>query len=136
MNTYETCVKMILDIGKQIQALNKQGYGVLYVTLDDITETKDGFVLNSKHVYSCDSRGYILIDAPFKRNEPYMAPELKSMHTIPSKVYHTCVYYSFKQLVLDFLEEKTPISIYPSKLFFLLERCTVNEPLNREFLYI
>lgn len=136
MKTYETCVKMVLDVGKQIQTLNKQGYGVLYVTLDDITETKDGFVLNSKHLYSCDSSGYILIDAPFKINEPYMSPELKRVDTIPSNVYYTCVYYSFKQLVLDFLEEKDTNSLYPSKLFFLLERCIVNNPLDRVFLYI
>lgn len=135
---YHECTRMILDIGSQVETLRLNGWGLLYISAKDITITTDGSYLLTPEMdlFSCDEDGMILIDRPFTHDKTYMSPELKAVTTLPSKVLYTSVYFSLKPLVLEVLGVDTLARIYPTKLFFLIERCSADNPKERRFLFI
>lgn len=135
---YHECTRMLLDIGSQIEILKENGWGVLYLSVRDISIANDGtyIITPTMELFSCDEKGMILLDRPFTYHKTYMAPELKDITTLPSKVYYTCVYFSLKQLALDVLGIDTISRIYPTKLYFLIERCSEEDPKERIFLFI
>lgn len=135
---YHECTRMLLDIGSQIEILKENGWGVLYLSVRDISIANDGtyIITPTMELFSCDEKGMILLDRPFTYHKTYMAPELKDISTLPSKVYYTCVYFSLKQLALDVLGIDTISRIYPTKLYFLIERCSEEDPKERIFLFI
>jgi hypothetical protein len=135
---YEQCTRMILDIGSQIEILRENGLGILYLSLEDITAMKDGSYLLTPKIdpFSCDEKGMILIDRPFIYNSKIMAPELKTINCLPSNVFYTSSYYSLKNIVVKSMKIDNIQNIYPSKLFFLIERCSDENPTNRVFLFV
>lgn len=135
---YHECTRMLLDIGSQIETLKENGLGLLYISTRDISIAADGtyIVTPTTELFSCDENGMILIDRPYTYNNTYMAPELKDISTLPSKVYYTSVYFSLKQMTLDVLGIDTISRIYPTKLYFLIERCSAEDPKERLFLFI
>ena len=120
----------------------------------------------SKFIYLCDeflldiikngeNGEKILIKSPFTRDDFFLAPELLSIKEIPSFVNYKVSYFSLGYLIMycllgddDFiysedLKEKdtichkmTTLSIKNTKLYWLLERCLVEEPRNRSILFI
>jgi hypothetical protein len=135
---YHECVRMMLDLGSQIETLKEHGWGLLYIDRQDITVTVDGsYILTPvEDLFSCDDRGRILIDRPFTYEETKMAPELKDITTLPSHVYYTCIYYSLKQLMLNVMGLDSIRQLYPTKLYFLMERCGELNPSDRIFVFI
>ena len=135
---YQQCTRMILDIGGQIEALRENGFGLLYISSDDITITSDGsYILTPvEDPVSCDDTGMLLIDRPYVYNKTSMAPELKGIHVLPSKVFYTSVYYSLKPLVLKVMGLDELQSLFPTKLFYLIERCSHDNPKNRFFIFV
>ena len=120
----------------------------------------------SKFVYLCDeflldiikngeNVEKMLISFPFTCDDFFLAPELLSVKEIPSFVNYKVSYFSLGYLIMycllgddDFiysedLKEKdtichkmTTLSIKNTKLYWLLERCLVEEPRNRSILFI
>ena len=120
----------------------------------------------SKFVYLCDeflldiikngeNGEKLLIKSPFTRDDFFLAPELLSVKEIPSFVNYKVSYFSLGYLILscllgydmesdsEDLPEKDKIShrmttlyIKNTKLYWLLERCLVEEPKNRSILFI
>ena len=120
----------------------------------------------SKFVYLCDeflldiikngeNGEKLLIKSPFTRNDFFFSPELLSVKEIPSFVNYKVSYFSLGYLILytllgddsysdnEDLQEKeknshrmTTLSIKNTKLYWLLERCLVEEPKNRSILFI
>ena len=135
---YEQCTRMILDIGRQLEILRENGLGILYLSLEDITAMKDGSYLLTPKIdpFSCDEQGMIMIDRPFIYNAANMSPELKTITCLPSYVFYTCAYFSLKNIVVKSMAIANIQNIYPSKLYFLIERCSDNDPRNRVFLFV
>lgn len=135
---YEQCTRMILDIGSQLEILRENGLGLLHISLDDITVMKDGSYLLTPKIdpFSCDDQGSLMIDRPFIYNPTTMAPELKTITCLPSYVFYTCAYFSLKSIVIKAMTIVNIQNIYPSKLFFLIERCSDIDPRNRVFLFV
>jgi hypothetical protein len=120
----------------------------------------------NKFVYLCDeflldiikngeNGEKLLIKSPFTRDDFFLAPELLSVKEIPSFVNYKVSYFSLGHLILytllgddsdidsEDLQEKDKIShrmktliIKNTKLYWLLERCLVEEPKNRSILFI
>ena len=118
----------------------------------------------SKFVYLCDeflldiikngeNGEKLLIKSPFTRDDFFFSPELLSVKEIPSFVNYKVSYFSLGYLILytllghdsdsEELQEKdkishrmTTLSIKNTKLYWLLERCLVEEPKNRSILFI
>ena len=135
---YQQCTRMILDIGGQIEALRENGFGLLHLSSDDVTITSDGsYILTPLEDPSpCDEAGMLLIDRPFVYNKATMAPELKRIRVLPSRVFYTSAYYSLKPLVLKVLGVDDLQSLFPTKLFYLIERCSHDDPKNRFFIFV
>ena len=118
----------------------------------------------SKFIYLCDeflldiikngeNGEKLLIKSPFTRDDFFFSPELLSVKEIPSFVNYKVSYFSLGYLILytllghdsdsEELQEKDKIShrmetliIKNTKLYWLLERCLVEEPKNRSILFI
>ena len=120
----------------------------------------------SKFVYLCDeflldiiikNGEKLLIKSPFTRDDFFLAPELLRVKEIPSFVNYKVSYFSLGYLILytllghdvesdsdsEELSEKDKINhrmktliIKNTKLYWLLERCLVEEPKNRSILFI
>ena len=114
-----------------------------------------------KFVYLCndflldiknDNDYNVLISYPFTRDDFFMAPELYCIKEIPSFVNYKVSYFSLGYLILytllgdnidsdseDLQEIKKHLDslfIKNTKLYWLLERCLVEEPKNRSILFI
>ena len=115
----------------------------------------------SKFVYLCDeflldiikNGENLLIKSPFTQDDFFFSPELLSIKEIPSFVNYKVSYFSLGYLILytllgddidsEDLQEKDKIChrmntliIKNTKLYWLLERCLVEEPKNRSILFI
>ena len=97
----------------------------------------------------------MLISFPFTCDDFFLAPELLSVKEIPSFVNYKVSYFSLGYLILytllgddDFIKDMeglredklkhqmTTLSIKNTKLYWLIERCLVEEPRNRSILFI
>ena len=116
----------------------------------------------SKFVYLCDEflldiieneENEVLIKFPFGNNDFFWAPELSLIKEIPSFVNYKVSYYSLGYLILYTLlgddnfikddgeeiiikDKMSTITIKNTKLYWLLERCLIEEPKNRSILFI
>ena len=135
----EICVRMVLDLGAQIERLKESGYGLLNISSKQVHKTSSGaFILSDKRdlYYKCTTEGMLDIIRPFKK-EDSMAPEVLAIDNLPSEVSYTAAYYSLGNLACDVLGIDRDISLLkPTKLFFLLERCMQEDPSSRVFLFI
>ena len=136
---YDQCVRMVLDLGAQIERLKESGYGLLNISPKQVHKTSSGaFILSDKRdlYYKCTTEGMLDIIRPFKK-EDSMAPEVLAIDNLPSEVSYTAAYYSLGNLACDVLGIDRDISLLkPTKLFFLLERCMQEDPSSRVFLFI
>jgi len=114
-----------------------------------------------KFVYLCDeflldiikNGENLLIKSPFTQDDFFFSPELLSIKEIPSFVNYKVSYFSLGYLILYTLlghnidNEDLPendkiihlmktLIIKNTKLYWLLERCLVEEPKNRSILFI
>ena len=135
---YEQCMRLILDIGAQIESLKDNGVGILFINKKDIFQlSTGGYLLRSDILsFKCDESGKIKIDKPFDNSIPGIAPELKDISEIPSLVSYNVAYFSLKQLVLEIMELETIKQLEPTKLYYLIERCSQENPSNRVFVLI
>ena len=158
--TYNLALKMTHNLVTQLNYLITQfsktflGFSLKNLIIID----------KSKFVYLCDeflldiiikNGEKLLIKSPFTRDDFFLAPELLRVKEIPSFVNYKVSYFSLGYLILytllgddDFiysedLQEKDKIShrmetliIKNTKLYWLLERCLVEEPKNRSILFI
>ena len=160
--TYNLALKMTHNLVTQLNYLITQfsktflGFSLKNLIIID----------KSKFVYLCDeflldiikngeNGEKILIKSPFTRDDFFFSPELLSVKEIPSFVNYKVSYFSLGYLILscllgydmesdsEDLPEKDKIShrmttlyIKNTKLYWLLERCLVEEPKNRSILFI
>lgn len=115
----------------------------------------DDFLLDIKNdndYNNNDNDKNVLISYPFTRDDFFMAPELYCIKEIPSFVNYKVSYFSLGYLILytllgdnDFIKEDClqqikkhldSLIIKNTKLYWLLERCLVEEPINRSILFI
>lgn len=136
---YNECVRMILDIGAQIERLREEGYGVLSIDRSQVKETSTGaFILDIQrdNYYKCTKSGMLDITRPFKKNKN-MAPEVVNIDSLPAETYYTSAFFSLSNLACDVLGIERDITLLkPTKLYFLLERCVNADPSKRIFLFI
>lgn len=147
---------LFLNIGKQLQLLQKDGYGILNLHIEDIViingdaERFRSFML-FLNLEDCKSltNGFYEITTPFDKKFKYNSPELRSITTIPSPiVYFNSIIYSLSMLITDCMEpmerkiyeykdlEAHLEFILETKLFWALLRCLNDQPNERYYLYI
>ena len=162
---YNLALKMTLNLVTQLNYLitqfSKTFLGFSLKNLIIIDKSKfvylcDEFLLDIiKNGENGENGEKLLIKSPFTRDDFFFSPELLSVKEIPSFVNYKVSYFSLGYLILytllghdmesdsEDLPEKDKIShqmktliIKNTKLYWLLERCLVEEPKNRSILFI
>jgi hypothetical protein len=158
--TYNLALKMTYNLVTQLNYLITQ----FSKTFLGFSPKNLIIIDKSKFIYLCDeflldiikngeNGEKILIKSPFTRDDFFLAPELLSIKEIPTFINYKVSYFSLGYLILytllgddidsEDLQEKDKIChrmktliIKNTKLYWLLERCLVEEPKNRSILFI
>ena len=160
--TYNLALKMTYNLVTQLNYLITQ----FSKTFLGFSPKNLIIIDKSKFIYLCDeflldiikngeNIEKLLIKSPFTCDDFFLAPELLSVKEIPSFINYKVSYFSLGYLILytllgddidndsEDLQEKDKIShrmetliIKNTKLYWLLERCLVEEPKNRSILFI
>jgi hypothetical protein len=147
---------LFLNIGKQLELLQKDGYGILNLNIDDIVivngddDRFKSFML-FLNLEECKllKQDLYEITTPFDKKFKYNSPELCNVYTIPSSVvYFKSIMYSLSILIVDCMQslerkiyeyeelEAHLEFILETKLYWALLRCLVKNPEERYYLYI
>ena len=162
--TYNLALKMTYNLVTQLNYLitqfSKTFLGFSPKNLIIIDKSKfvylcDEFLLDI--IKNGENGEKLLIKSPFTRDDFFFSPELLSVKEIPSFVNYKVSYFSLGYLILytllgddsysdnEDLQEKEKeknshrmktLIIKNTKLYWLLERCLVEEPKNRSILFI
>ena len=96
----------------------------------------DNYELYNVALSNQSGKGDLLISKPFTFNN-LMAPELKTLNTLPEIVNSNVGYYSICMLVISLLNIEGNLDrLKPTKLYFLMERILKETPSKRRFIYI
>ena len=77
-----------------------------------------------------------IIDKPFDNKMHGIAPELVNINQLPSLVSYNVAYFSLKQLVLELMNIESIMLLEPTKLYYLIIRCSQENPDDRVFMLI
>lgn len=141
--SYQDAQNLLLDVGDQIQTLEKANYGIPVINIDDILVINETLFLliNDKNILT-SSKGKITIDTPIRKNK-FCAPEMCKVHKIPTDISIKAGIFSIAALTsfcLTGLDEKnykkSLESIWQTPLYWALMRCLDPKPKNRILLLI
>jgi hypothetical protein len=143
---------IIVDTNKFIYLSNEFLLDIKNNDYDDYDDNDDNDDANDND----DDEKNILIKYPFTINDFFWSPELSQVKEIPSFINYKVSYFSLGCLLLygllgddDFIKDDeehlrqdkikiqmNTLFIKNTKLYWLLERCLVEEPKNRSILFI
>jgi hypothetical protein len=134
---YHQAVRMTLDLAAQLTKMHENQRGIISITKEQVVMIGDNnFLLKELDLFRVDKNKKILISRPFEYNQ-LMAPELKDLNTLPSRVNSNVGYYSICKLVLSLLNIDNNVErLNPTKLYFLMDRIFNTDPEKRRFIYI
>jgi len=116
--------------------------------------------MNSSHIKKINEKNEIVFMTPFQNNKGFIAPEILAVKSIPSRVCYKCFYYSLGLLVIHCINgidtetetetdteteterekekiyEKSIEKLKDTKLYWVLQRLIVNDPLKRILLLV
>lgn len=156
--SYNQAKWLFLDIGKQYEGLEKDGYGNLYIDQKDIVciflndiNDRNGekiiYLYLNTSTFIKKNNMDLEITKPLKPNK-YFSPEMRSLNSFPGQIPYTSCYYSLSLLIIDIFSDLKSLEytlenfkkllqeIEDSKLYYSLLRCLEEDPNNRYFLFI
>ena len=156
--SYNQAKWLFLDIGKQYEGLEKDGYGNLYIDQKDIVciflndiNNRNGekiiYLYLNTSTFIKKNNMDLEITKPLKPNK-YFSPEMRSLNSFPAQIPYTSCYYSLSLLIIDIFSDLKSLEytlenfkkllqeIEDSKLYYSLLRCLEEDPNNRYFLFI
>jgi hypothetical protein len=139
---YHIALKLINDISTQIFLFKKLGYGITNFDIDDIIIIDEKFLFINPTKIVKEKSKKLYIDKIIKKNK-FISPEIDNLESIPNKIHYKTSIYSLALICIYCLTKKNikenSISlidyIYGTKLYWCIERCLEQNPMNR-FLYI
>lgn len=138
---YHTAQRLVVCLGLQLTTLTGLGYGLASIAFTDITVIdKDWYLLtNLSSAMPLIRNSQLRIIKPLG-TKGFLAPELKQITQLPAIVDQSCAFYSIALLCLAAMKlSDKPDDIkllFPSPLYFLLERCLLKNPEERVFLLV
>ena len=145
---------LFLQIGKQFEGLEKDGFGLVFLKPEDIVfiqghkeENNSKLFLNLDKCIKLQ-KGLINIKKPFSKDNKFISPELKNINSFPTTISTKSIFYSLALLICNCLQEfivKEPDmdifkkhleSILETKLYWGLLRCLEKKPTERFFIWI
>jgi hypothetical protein len=157
--TYTKGLQMVKNLASQLEYLIVKTHNTFigYNPSNIIVIDENKFIyLSNEHLHSIDKKNNITITSPFTKDDFFLSPELENTKIIPSSIHYKTSYYSLACLIIYvFTSEEMKIyqnndnendnnisgmldflSIKETKLYWLLERCLVQEPKKRCILFI
>jgi len=161
--SYNDCLILIHYLHLQQDLLERNGFSFYKLVLEDviiIESSKENELMfaymNSSHIKKINEKGEIIFMTPFQNNKGFIAPEILAVKSIPSRVCYKCFYYSLGLLVIhcingigtgtgtgtgterekEIIYEKSIENLKDTKLYWVLKRLIVNDPLKRLLLLV
>ena len=139
---YHIGLKLMNDISTQIFLLKNLGYGITHFDIDDIIIIDDDFLFINPGKIVKEQSKKLYIDKIIKKNK-FISPEIDNLESIPNKIHYKTSIYSLALICIYCLTKKNikdnPLGlidyIYGTKLYWCIERCLEQKPMNR-FFYI
>ena len=161
--SYRHLKHLFLDIGKQLEGLEKDNFGHLFFRLEDIVRveldetTQEGgtgkdisfLYLNTDKFLPLNNK-FLTISRPFDKSKLFFSPEMKNINHFPVNIPISSQFYGLSLLVSFCLrKDDTKIkvlnldnfrqylsSIENTKLYWALLRCLQLDPDDRVYLFI
>ena len=132
---YELSIKLIKNIIKQIQFLEKHNYSFINITPNDILFVNGIFVIiNDKYLIEINKNKNIVIDFPAEKNSLFVSPEIMEIKEIPQEINFKHVYYSLgATLIFVYLKKNIKLiddienelkKIYGTSLYWFIIKST------------
>tara|TARA_B100001057_G_scaffold191574_1_gene192526 strand:- start:453 stop:1106 length:654 start_codon:yes stop_codon:yes gene_type:complete len=153
MLSYHHLTLFFKQVGNQYVNLEKNGYGKVFIDLDDIVvihkneEKRDSIFLclGLEDVYEIE-KNEIKINFPYKksRNSTFFSPELKKGKKFPIKIKKQSCIFSLCALIVSCIKlnfnleniKEELSSLDQTKLYYALLRCLEDDAYNRYYLWI
>ena len=149
---YQQALSLFLDVGEQLEFLNKMGKGFIELNPEDIfiiftDNTNFSFVFMGIKPFFSVKNNILEIDKIFKKSG-FISPQLKNIKQIPfESIYSQNIYYQLAMMVCNcfgsidkkftYTDYKQHIDcILETKLYWALLRCLDDKPEDRYYLYI
>lgn len=137
---YHKALRLTICLAEQVGALNDLGFSISHFDTKDVLVLSEDWYLitNTDNILPLE-KDKITIMKPFTKSL-FLPPEIKNIDKLPAIIDHRSSYFSIALVVIfslglenskDHLEK-----IYPSPLYFLLERCLDSTPNERKILLL
>jgi len=150
--------KLLLNLASQLKYLishHNQSF-IGYTPENIIVIDQNKFAYISNEYLSSIEKNKILMTFPFSLDDFFISPEQNKLTKLPSTIHYKTAYYSLACLIIyslssedDFLKDDTDkmlqerfmdqlesLPIKETKLYWVLKKCLVEEPIERSLLFI
>jgi len=142
--SYDNALGLFLDIGNQMETLEKKQLGIPQINIDDIivVNANTFFYINQDKILPINNENMIPIEIPITKNK-FSSPELKAIKSLPNSIPFQSGIFSLAALTSfclsaddndDYSEILQSISTTP--LYYALLRCLHKNPQKRFYLMI
>jgi len=159
-NTTNTSANILYSLSIQLNYLLSNSYCFLGYNTKDIFIIDNYFVfLNTEYIHKINEKNMITISYPFTTNDFFISPELLKTTILPFDVHFKTIYFSLACLILFILIENNNCNFYieylnahdkyfeinkylnllpikETKLYWTLSRCFIENPSERQILFI
>mgnify|MGYP001431144415 CR=1 FL=1 len=146
---YTNAIRLLYDIGNQLQSLEGFSLAVPFLSIDDIIVVNNNdsihfLYLNDEKVYNFNIKEEITVDKLHKKSK-YLSPEIKKENKLPMTIHYKSGLYSLASMVSHILlsteitkenKDKVLHKINTTKLFWSLKRMLETNPEERYYLII
>ena len=142
--SYDNALGLFLDIGKQLETLEKKSIGIPQFEIDDIivVNANTFFYINQNKILPINDQNVMSMEVPIKKNK-FSPPELIAIKSLPNILPYQSGMYSLAALICFCLtnndDNDYPIalqSILTTPLYYALIRCLHKNPKKRFYLMI
>ena len=135
--TYSEAIQLFFNINIQSELLEKDNKGILFLSPNKIFILNNHFiVLDESALFQMENKK-LFINRPFEKHTQFMSPEVNAISKIPHRLHPSAVYYSFALMIIKVMGLSEDMrEIKNTKLYFMLKRCLINDPMKRYFIYI
>ncbi len=137
---YYKALRLTICLAEQIGALNEMGLSISHIEPSDILVLSENWYLitNTDNILPLEKDKINIIKPVHK--SMFTSPEMSNINTLPTAIDHRSSYYSIALVVLFSLglkkDNKDIEKLYPTSLYFLLQRCLQRSPSDRVLLLV
>lgn len=142
--SYDDALQLFLNIGDQLESLEKQGMGIPNFDIKDIIVVNGNqfFYINQGQIMVISKNNKMFVTFPIKKNS-FAAPSLQKLKSLPGQLPYQAGMFSLAALVVYSLTNDSDTnyevvleSIWQTPLYWALMRCLQEDAEERVYLMI